>query len=144
MTTDFSDSICIAYPASWPDTIKEPHCTLIFLGKISEADFTKQDILDVLDDLKLPAPGEVEITGIQLFGPKQDIPVATVFSNRLFAHRIMIDYELAGINVKSASEFEFNPHVSISYDESTDFTAIELPKTVTLDKPVLWWGDDRD
>lgn len=144
MTTDFSDSICIAYPASWPTTVDEPHCTLIYLGKISEADFTKQQLLDVLDDIQLPAPGFVETTTVEYFGKEKNIPVVKLFSLRVLAHRAIIAFELEHIGISSPSEFEFTPHISLSYDEDHKVDESEIPDQVYLDAPVLWWGEDRD
>lgn len=141
--SEFDDSACIAYPASWPDTIKDPHSTLIYLGEISKLSYTKEDVLEVMDQEALSAPGAVEIDEIEMFGPDKDIPVAKLTSLRLKAQRAAIEFGLAEKGIHSTSEFGYNPHVSLTYDNDVDVEELELPETVTLAPPELWWGDER-
>lgn len=142
--SEFEDSICIAYPSVWPDTIDEPHSTLIWLGNISEASFTKGDVLEVLDSVNLPAPGPTPVAGLEMFGPDKDIPVALLsFTPSLRINHSKLSLALSKKEIYSASEFDYTPHVSISYDPDFPSENIELPELVELSAPVLWWGDER-
>lgn len=141
--SEFSDSACIAYPASWPDTIKDPHSTLMFLGNISELPYTKEDVLAVMRRENLIGPGKVSISGLELFGPDKDIPVARLDSLRLRAQRALLEFGLNKVGIQDASEFDYNPHVSLTYENDVDLEELELPENVTLAPPELWWGDER-
>lgn len=136
------------FPSSWPEDLSDAHCTLLYLGDMSEANFTKEDLQIVLKRLATKAPGEVSITGLELFGPEKNVLVATLDDSKLARIRDSFERTLAKIDIHNASEFkEFKPHVTID-DEFTGSLAearesIQLPETVTLAAPVLWWGNER-
>lgn len=152
--SDNSDHIAIVFPvtSAVPTDFNiqegvEAHCTLIYLGKVSEATFTKEDVQSVLDRMQISAPGEVSTLSLELFGPEQDALVITLDDTRLVDIRNSIEKSLSEVGSGNASEYaDYRPHVTL--DAKTDLTldmameSIEIPMTVTLDSPELWWGDE--
>lgn len=136
------------FPSSWPEDLSDAHCTLLYLGDMSEANFTKEDLQIVLQRLATKSPGDVAITGLDLFGPDKNVLVATLDNGKLQQIRDSFERTLAKINVHNASEYkEFKPHVTID-DEYTGtleeaYNKVELPETVNLGAPELWWGNEH-
>lgn len=145
MDEDFSDYISYMYPVhNIPNiVVTEPHCSLAFLGKISEVSFDKDLAFSILRHANLEAPGQVEVHGIEMFGENKDIPVMILDNTILLKRqRGMIDTLLNAMGIEETSNHPFRPHVSISYGVGIplDFAT---PGYVTLEKPELWWGDER-
>jgi 2'-5' RNA ligase len=138
MPVDASDGIAIVYPSNWPrDDTPDPHCTIIYLGKVSKVDFTKADVEAALGHVSLEAPGAVRTKGLEMFGPDKDIPVVTLDpgSQVLVLQRIVVEGILGVYGIENASEFkDYKPHVTITNKD------IEIPESVTLGEPVLWWA----
>lgn len=152
----YDDSIAIVFPVVWPEDItfkaqnpSEPHCTLLWLGKISEASFTKEQVESVIRRLNTKAPGDVKTIELELFGPNKKYLVTTLDPSSLNPIRDNFERVLAKIGAGNASEYkEYKPHVtldeqlSVSFDDAKALIG-DLPHTVKLDAPVLWWGDER-
>ncbi len=147
-TSDFSDSAVIVWPSEYPDS-PQAHCTAFYFGdEVSTADFTREQIQDVLDALNLSPVGLVGVVGMEMFGEEKDIPVARVTSLHLTIQRSILVYALLDkAGIRDASEYAFNPHVSLdpTYGENTEGvpTEEELPDTISLGSPVLWWQGDN-
>ena len=137
---DYSDSIAIVWPVeNFPD-IEEAHCTIIYLGKISEVDFTKEDVQYVLDKLPLVSPGNAPTTSTDLFGKDNDVPVVLLEPTyQIKLDKFLIESALSVLNIHNASEFadNYRPHVTLTsiFDEAPEF--------FVLGSPVLWWGNER-
>lgn len=145
---EYPTSIGLMFPSSWPETLDDAHCTLLYLGDTADATFTKEDLDIVVQRLKTRPPGEVKITGLDLFGPDQNVLVATLDPTALDPIRGAFERTLAKINVFNASQYkDYKPHVTISEDFSgtlVDAAATtSLPESVTLGAPVVWWGNER-
>lgn len=144
METDFSDYITYMYPVSGlllP--IAEPHVTLASLGKISEVSFGRDEAEAILRHAGLEAPGEVAVDDVEWFGDSKDIPVLLLAPSILLKRqRGMIDVLMKAVGIQETSDHPFRPHVSISYDGGLpeDFST---PGFVVLEKPQLWWGNER-
>lgn len=111
---------------------------------MADATFTKDDIQNVLKRLDFHAPGPVKTTGVEYFGPEKDIPVVTLSTQSLENYRETLERVLAKINVHNVSEFkDFKPHVTISYGPfEGSIDSLDIPETIVLGAPQLWWGDD--
>lgn len=145
---EYPSSIGLMFPASWPEDLSDAHCTLLYLGEMEEATFTKEDLQIVIQRLKTAAPGEVAITGLDLFGPEKNVLVATLDPGKLQPIRDSFERTLAKINIFNASEYkDYKPHVTITedfvgtLDEARE--SLTLPKTVILGPPQLWWGNEK-
>lgn len=141
---EYPTSIGIMFEASWPTNIDDSHCTLIYLGDIADANFTKDDIQNVLKRLSLKAPGKIKTTGTEFFGPDENILVTTLEKSPLVVYRETIERVLAKINVHNASEYkEYRPHVTISEDFDKSEKIPNIPEKIDLGPPVLWWGNEK-
>jgi 2'-5' RNA ligase len=145
---EYPTSIGLMFQSSWPKNLDDAHCTLLYLGDMADATFSKEDIESVVQRLDISAPGEVKVTGLDLFGPQGNVLVATLDSLKLRPIRDAFESTLAKINIFNASQYkDYKPHVTISegfsgtLDEATANTV--LPEYVTLGAPELWWGNDR-
>jgi 2'-5' RNA ligase len=145
---EYPTSIGLMFPSSWPENLDDAHCTLLYLGDMEDATFSKEDLEIVLNRLNTKAPGEVAITGFDLFGPDKNVLVATLDPAKLSPIRGAFERTLAKINVYNASEYkDYNPHVTITEDFGGTLEDakkdVVLPKTVVLGPPALWWGNER-
>ena len=152
---DYSDHIAIVFPVTTEISTDldlndppEAHCTLIYLGTVSDASYTKEDVQSVLDRMKIKAPGEVTTSDLALFGPGEDVLVLTLDSSKLDPIRVSIERGLAKIGAKNGSEYKtYNPHVTIDSKTSATLNeaeeSVQIPPSVTLEAPVLWWGDEH-
>lgn len=139
-----SNSIAIVMPATFPGSVADSHCTNIFLGEITpDLNFTKDHLLNVCYDLEAIFHRNVsrrfDVTGVDWFGVDRDIPVMRLESSWLMHFRLVLEeYLKQENNIRNASEWDYQPHVTLpeGYDVS------DLPKYVTLTKPVVWWGDE--
>lgn len=112
------------------------HCTVLYLGqieydKVQGIDF--EQMCDRLSDTRLNSSLKVISTGLDWFGPKNDIPVARVEHQLLLAVREGI---MRRTYLNNGSQFkDFNPHITIP---DVDY---KLPFTFWLDGLHLSWGD---
>ena len=138
MTTmvDNSDGIAVVYPSNWPENDPEAHCTIIYLGKVDEVAFTEQDVRNAMELMQLGAPGEVPVAGPEMFGPDKDIPVVLLEPVPVLTlAKLALEAVLLTFGIENASEFkDYKPHVTVPDHDR------EIPTTVTLGEPVLWWG----
>lgn len=145
---EYLTSIGIMFPASWPEDLDDAHCTLIYLGDMADATFSREDLEIVIKRLDTRAPEEVIVTGLELFGRDKNVLVATLDNIKLAPIRGSFERTLAKIDVYNASEFtEYRPHVTISEEYSGTledaYKEIKLPKTLFLGAPRLWWGNEH-
>ena len=145
---DYSKSVGIMFPSSWPEDKDDAHCTLLYLGDMDNLTCTREDLEIVVKRLDTRAPEEVIVTGVDLFGPENNVLVATLDPIKLQPIRDSFERTLAKINVFNGSEYkDYKPHVTIAEDfRGTMENAVEdtkLPRTVFLGAPRLWWGDEH-
>lgn len=146
--SDYPTSVGIMFPSSWPEDKEDAHCTILYLGEMSEINCTREELQAVVDRLKVKAPGKVAVNGVDLFGPDKNVLVARLDPTRLEPIREAFERTLAKINVFNASEYkDYNPHVTITEEfGGTMLNAIadtDLPTHVELGEPQLWWGDEH-
>lgn len=136
-----SNNVCIAYPVEYPKGFQEPkvddlHSTVMFLGDADEdlGGIEENDLLRVLSVFDTNLYQWVETDCLTRFGTNYDIPVIIL---RPTSYMLMlfqaIEEELLTINVKSASEFPYRPHVTITNE------ALSMPSRVLLKPAELWY-----
>lgn len=138
-----SSSICIVWPAWFPgSTDPELHVTALFLGRTDTATFSRGEVEDSLVNWH---PGWQDVTGIEMFGRSKDIPVLTLAHNpKLSTAWARMAYKLSLRDIEADDSFPFKPHVTIAKEaEHIQDSYIFRPSLVELERPVLWWGDDR-
>lgn len=148
MMSDYSESVSIMFPASWPVDKPDAHCTIIYLGEKSELPVDKDILEAVVARLGFSDPGPVPVTGLALFGPERNVLVATLDPEKLQPIRDSFERTLAKVGVENASEYKtYRPHVTIQegYDGhlADAMSSLFIPKTIGLEAPQLWWGDEH-
>lgn len=136
-----SKGIAIVLPARFKGHVPESHCTVMFLGYTDEADYTRDMVLTAMDQFVEWFPQEFATAGTDWFGVDRDVPVMRLMSSWLMSYRSYVERILAEEGIyptKGAVKWPYQPHVSLPDDFEE-----ELPKTVTLYSPVLWWGTER-
>ena len=135
---DHSDDIAIVYPSDWPVDDPEAHCTIMYLGAISEANYTKQDLEEAIRKSEIKAPGATPTIGLEMFGEDKDIPVIRLKSLLVSIQKKQLQIMLLSKGIEDASSFpDYKPHVTVSEPN------VEIPTTVSLGAPAVWWGDER-
>lgn len=133
--------ISIVYPVSWPaptEDVPRPHSTIMFLGSVADATFTKDDLKQVLKTF-IWEPFDVAIGEVKMFGPNEDVPVVTLLGQTLYTNRQTLEDELASRGIKDVSEFSYNPHITV---DPQSMAAMPF-HSVRLGTPQIWFGDDR-
>jgi 2'-5' RNA ligase len=134
-----STGIAIVWPAWFlGSTDPQLHATALFLGDTETTAFKRSTIEYVLRWEGLD-PGPCRVTGPDLFGKEKNVPVLTIEHPDLQGEHEWLTRRLAAYGVVSPSEFGFNPHVTIAKEAAKPY----FPHFIQLERPVLWWGDDR-
>ena len=149
---EFKRSIAIVMPAEHRDSNPGSHCTVMYLGEIGDVDFTKSQVELVVEKLR-KRWGQLFISngihvwnrGYSCFGQERDKLVAILPADdeRIGDIHDHAEYYLGHRGIKSASNFDYRPHVTLGV--AKDINTMYLPNSqlFTLYKPVLWWGDER-
>lgn len=140
--SEFHSSIAVVWPSSIPVSDPEAHCTMLFLGRIPEVAFSREDILHVLDTWAFRSPGDFYIRASNLYGPEKNVLVAELHDPKgvLAEQRGYLEEGLLECDgIRSASQYGFSPHVTISPKAVNE----PFSPVVTLGTPVLWWGSER-
>lgn len=138
---EFTTSAGLMFPAAFRRGVPGPadlHSTIIFLGNTAEVEFTKDDVLNALPDMYSGVYFWATVTGLAMFGPDHDTPVLLINAPLLNEVQSRTELALAQVGIHSASEFEYNPHVTV--DERTFGNP---PRDVILKPAQLWWGSER-
>lgn len=141
--TENAQNACLMWPAMFPgsEEIDDPHTTVLFLGELDTVPVPGAAALLVNVD-NLAAPGTVQVTGLEVFGPKDDqVWVATLDDTVLGPLRKRIKEQSEKYGIMDASSFpDYRPHVTLApYSK----TAPKVPDVVTLGPLEMWWGDEH-
>lgn len=132
-------SVGLWWPAWWDGSqeVEDPHCTLIYLGKHEEdyGERLRERLRELLEEPKelVWAPTHVDVTGTAIYGPPEEpVRVLTLDRNELleWIHDEVVEL-LNDEGIYSASEFPWNPHVTIGESEI-------VPKQVFLGDLEVW------
>lgn len=140
---DYPDSIGVMWPAFFTGTypmkeVDKMHITCMYLGEIPDVNFTREELIDTISGL-----GQMyfygEITGVERFGPRQDIPVLRVDHQQLYTVQAEVEKHLAAVGINSASSFpEYKPHVTVNEE-----IFARPPEVVRVHPLMVWWGNER-
>lgn len=131
----------IVLPAEFKGSDEMSHCTVMYLGTADTMTGTQDQVMNVLYDLRMAFGRQGRLfytSGTDWFGVDRDIPVMRLTSSWLRSYRKATEQllGLAGISPQP-SVWVYEPHVTLKDDN------IELPKSVMLHPPVLWWENER-
>ena len=137
--------VFVGYDLTFPDGYDhfdysiDPHSTIIYLGKDLTTD-QRPVILDALDKVSLHKVTSLDVLDYRLFGEDSDVLVMRVFHEELIGNFNKITDALKGVDVYNASEFPYNPHVTVDYDYYGPTEGLKKPKTLEVNGIKLWWG----
>lgn len=136
---EFDNTAVIVYPALWhmayiPPDKDDLHSTVLWLGDVSDAPYGPADIIGALRGLDLVRYLWASVSGVEWFGPDNNIPVLRVEHSALQIQYDAITTALAPLGAVSASEFGYSPHVTV--DEAT---TTRYPSKILLGPVELWW-----
>jgi 2'-5' RNA ligase len=143
-------AIGIVIPVFFPGASKleDPHCTLMYLGEYGKVDVDRHVVEEATARLRGQCtPQMIEVKGLEVFG-HGTCTVLTLADLRLKSYRDFLAKELARDGIRSASEYSYNPHVTInkhtvSSEPIFPFYNFEVPKHVWIDRPTVWWNGER-
>ncbi len=137
-------SIVIVWPAHFEgSTDSTSHVTALFLGKtggkFAKAHPNFRERLEVFLDGMTQDPGPIGVEQLGHVGYRKDIPALMLgFQNELADQYAYMHSQLSQGGVPIDATYAFRPHVTLSKEH--DF---EIPETVHLEAPILWWGNER-
>ena len=143
---EFTSSAGLMWPATFPgsENVEDPHCTVVYLGDVKEQPHGALALLLVTND-HLDAPGEVKVTGLEIFGHDENskVWVATLDDTKLGPLRAKIKAAIERYGFKDGSSFpDYQPHVTLT-KYSGENSRPEAPKSVVLGPLEAWWGNEH-
>lgn len=142
----------IMWPVAYPNLLdpsggtyyqpKDPHITVIYFGEIDgDIGYTKEDVIDAIESTMWEAYLWCRVTGVEWFGPEQDVPVLRVEHDYLpvFWESIKGALRQRGIPFDETYP-EYKPHVTIP-----TLAALEgvYPNHLLAGPVELWWGNEH-
>lgn len=151
MANQYPDSIGIMYPYVFPQDTDLPidydipaHCTLIYLGEISETGIRIEHVTNALKGIEFNHTGIVDVQGLELFGEDSNILVMTLNSSDLTENFEKVSKALSDVGIENASSFpDYKPHITLNENYKGPTIGFTLPTTVGLGSPELWYGGSR-
>lgn len=123
------------------EKVDEPHCTILMLGDIRELNFTKQEVIQAIQETYHTVFIWAEVEGLEWFGENKDVPVLLLNHEYLFMYRDSLEDVLRMRGIKWDEHFPtYRPHVTVN-QEVVDSGFI--PQKVMLSPVELWWGKER-
>jgi 2'-5' RNA ligase len=148
----YAETIAIVYPAVAPadeynlpiDKEIQTHVTISLLGEIPEVDFDKDELVAALRSIEWEEITEAEVDSLALFGISEDFLVMTLDAPALQKNWERVNEALNTADIPSLDKYpDYRPHITLreNYDGSLSVSE-ELPETVKLGFPTLWWGTE--
>lgn len=139
-------SVGILFPVEFFQASRIPkvHCTLIYLGEAMHP--VKRPILEEAAERlghAMRGPGVVRVTGLAVYGGGTHT-VMTLDPYVLKSYRQFIEKELNRAGIRSASQYSYNPHVtinkhSVSSEPIKPWDTFQVPPEIMIDRPQVWW-----
>jgi 2'-5' RNA ligase len=127
--------------------IERVHCTLIYLGEEGKVHVPKGPVEAAVARLNSQVNGaNVRVKDVEVYG-NGHCTVLTLESWLLKSWRKFIETELRRDGIVSASEWAYQPHITINKHDKSEWpiypwVPFQVPTQVWVDNPVLWWGSD--
>lgn len=139
-------SVGILFPVEFFQANKIPkvHCTLIYLGETVPA-----SRLGLLEEAAqrlgnaMRGPGVIRVKGLAVYGQGTHT-VMELDDFVLKSYRQFIEKELNRSGIRSASQYAYNPHITInkhmvSSQPILPWDGFQVPPEVMIDRPQVWW-----
>lgn len=139
-------SVGILFPVEFFQANKIPkvHCTLIYLGEHMNP-LLMPKLTEAAERLgnAMRGPKVVRVTGLAVYGGGTHT-VMTLDPFVVGSYRTFIDKELNRSGIRSASQYAFNPHITINKHSVSSvpilpWDAFRVPPEVMIDRPRVWW-----
>ncbi len=141
-------SALLAWPVEYldnkPRNIYQPHVTALYFPDVTEAEYTKKDMIDALRADLPTLLGNYELAMVltkEAFGPDKNVPVLRVntadpmgLSARINRIRGFLDSR----GIYADRTWGINPHTTVDLE-----TLIRPPEHVLLRPLELWWMNDE-
>lgn len=148
----YAQTIAIVYPADPPsdkynlpiDKEIHSHVTISLLGEIPEVSVDKEELVTALRNVEWEEITEAGVEKVALFGLSENFLVLTLDAPALQKNWRLVNDALASADISVLNKYpDYRPHITLreNYDGSLPLSE-ELPKTVTLGLPTLWWGTE--
>jgi 2'-5' RNA ligase len=148
----YAQTIAIVYPAIAPsdaynlptDRAIKTHVTVSLLGEISEAEFSKEDLIITLRNIEWETVEAAEVEKLELFGINNDFLVLLLNSPSLQNNWKRVNEALTTAGITSLDKYPtYRPHITLMENfEDTLPTPSPLPPVVKVGFPELWWGNE--
>lgn len=128
--------------------IEDVHCTLLYLGEFGKVHVDRNRVNEATERLRGQCrPCVIDVTGVKVFG-HGTCTVMTLADRTLKSYRDFLAKELARYDIHSASEYAYNPHITInkhtvSSEPILPWSTFEVPSKVWIDRPTVWWNGER-
>src|SRR5690349_20457315 len=139
------DFIAVMWPAAYPQGYPapvDPHCTIVMMGTTDRANFTKEEVLEVIrETLHWNSFLLTTVAGLEWFGPDENVPVLRLEHGLLqkFHDDLKARLKAKGIFVDETYPV-YKPHVTIT--EEAALTR-NFPDKIMLTPVQLWWGEEK-
>lgn len=148
----YAQTIAIVYPADPPsdkynlpiDKEIHSHVTISLLGEIPEVSVDKEELVTTLRNVEWEEITEAEVEQLALFGLSRNFLVMTLDAPALQKNWRLVNDALASADISVLNKYpDYRPHITLreNYDGSLPLSK-DLPETVTLGFPTLWWGTE--
>lgn len=139
-------SVGILFPVEFYQAQRIPkvHCTLIYLGEAMHQ--SRRPILEEAAarlGSAMRGPGVVAVKGLAVYG--QGTHTVMVLDDYVLkSYRNFIDKELNRSGIRSASQYAYNPHItinkhSVSSEPILPWDGFQVPPEIMIDRPQVWW-----
>ena len=139
-------SVGILFPVEFYQANKIPkvHCTLIYLGEAMHP--SRRDILEEAAQRlghAMRGPNVIRVKGLSVYGQGTHT-VMELDDYVLKSYRQFIDKELNRSGIRSASQYSYNPHItinkhSVSAKPILPWDTFQIPPEIMIDRPKVWW-----
>lgn len=140
-------SVGILFPVEFFQANKIPkvHCTLIYLGESPMMSHKLSILEEAAQRLgeAMRGPKVVRVTGLAVYGGGTHT-VMKLDPFVLGSYRTFIDKELNRSGIRSASQYAFNPHITINKHSVSSvpilpWQGFQVPPEIMIDRPQVWW-----
>jgi 2'-5' RNA ligase len=148
----YAQTIAIVYPAVAPadeyalpiDKDIQTHVTINVLGEIPEVAYSKDELVATLRTIEWEDIAEAEVNQLDLFGVSNDFLVILLDAPALHNNWKLVNDALANAGIFGMNEYpNYRPHITLREKYDGDLMPSEnLPDTVKLGSPTLWWGKE--
>lgn len=142
-------AIGVVMPVFFRDSrrIEDVHCTLIYLGESDKVTIPRLPLENAVNRLRNQCqPIMIKSRQLAVYGHGTHT-VIELEDLTLRSYRVFLERELLRDGIRSASEYSYNPHVTVnkhapSKNPVLPWDNFRTPEYVWVDRPVIWWKSE--